>query len=279
MKFAAFEPIDLKSNIINFDADELYVSQIVPDHNQARKNFDERLLNELAASIRKHGVIQPIIVRKLANTNMYELIAGERRWRAAKLVGLEKIPVIIKEYDSASRRAVGLIENIQRENLNPLELAQAIQCLLEECAMTHNQIAESIGKSRATVSNLLRLLNLENEVKTMINAGLLEMGHARALLSLNSNQQIAIAKVIVNKALSVRETEKIAQKIKQKPITTIEAINTELEDKIQQWNKVLAQKLSVEVRIHLNKRGEGRVVIPINSLDEIEWLVEHIRTT
>ena len=163
MKFPAFEAINLK-NTQSFEVTDLYLSQIEPDKNQSRKNFSENSLEELSVSIRQHGIIQPILVRDIDKGKKYQIIAGERRWRAAKMIGLEKIPVIIKEYDKANRMAVSLIENIQREELNPLEEAQAIQRLLKDCHMTHCQVAESLGKSRTTVTNLLRLLVLEGKV-------------------------------------------------------------------------------------------------------------------
>ncbi|MEO7048023.1 MAG: ParB/RepB/Spo0J family partition protein, partial [Ferruginibacter sp.] len=240
MKFPAFEPIDLKNKPQSFEAVDLYLSQIEPDKNQPRKNFDENALEELASSIRQHGVIQPILVRDIDKGKKYQIIAGERRWRAAKIVGLEKIPAIIKEYNKANRMAVSLIENIQRENLNPLEEAQAIHTLLEECYMTHNQVAESLGRSRTTVTNLLRLLALTDKVKEMINSGLLEMGHARALLSLTSDQQIAVAQVIIGKSLSVRETEKIVQRMNAPQKKKETFITPEFEKKAQDWNKRLA---------------------------------------
>src|SRR5205085_10403649 len=207
MKFPAFEPIDLSNNAQTFEAIDLYLSQIEADSNQPRKIFSEDTLEELAISIKNHGVIQPIIVRNIDGGRKYQIIAGERRWRAAKMAGLEQIPAIIKEYDSVQRMAVSLIENIQRENLNPLEEAQAIQSLLSECDMTHNEVAESIGRSRTTVTNSLRLLTLTREVKVMVNAGFLEMGHARALLCLPNVQQIEAAELVILKKLSVRETE------------------------------------------------------------------------
>lgn len=280
MKFPAFEPIDLKSNPYVFETVELELSRIVPDVNQPRKNFDTSSLEELALSIKQYGIIQPIIVKKLERSDKYQLIAGERRWRASKLAGLEKIPAIIREYDKSDRMAVALIENIQRESLNPLEEAQAIQSLLEECSMTHSQVAESIGKSRATVSNQLRLLSLHEEVKIALQSRLLEMGHARALLTLDANQQKIVAKQTIDRKLSVRETEKLVQKIKF-PISNsdIKYNDPILEKKIQYWIGVLRQRLSSKVKIQLNNKGEGSVVIPVNSPDEIEWLVELINSS
>jgi len=280
MKFPAFEPIDLKSNAEVFDTVELLLSRIVPDINQPRKNFDACSLEELAISIKKYGIIQPIIVKKIEHSDKYQLIAGERRWRASKLAGLEKIPAIIREYDKSDRMSVALIENIQRENLNPLEEAQAIQSLLEECSMTHSQVAESIGKSRAAVSNQLRLLNLHEEVKIALQSRLLEMGHARALLTLDDNQQKLVAKQTIDKKLSVRETEKLVQKLKFPILNNdIKYNDPVLDQKIQYWVRVLRERLSSKVKIKLNNKGEGSVVIPVNSPDEIEWLVKLINSS
>lgn len=276
MKFPAFEPIDLKNTAQSFEAVDLLLSQIKPDKNQPRKNFDDASLEELALSIKQHGVIQPIIVRNIDADKKYQIIAGERRWRAAKIAGLEKIPAIIKEYDKANRMAVSLIENIQRENLNPLEEAQAIQSLLDECYMTHSQVAESLGRSRTTVTNLLRLLALTNQVKEMITTGLLEMGHARALLSLSSEQQIDVAALIVSKSLSVRETEKIVQRINVPPLKHETVLTPLFEKKIKDWNVRLSRQLSSKVNVQFNSEGKGRVVIHFDSVEEADWLMDHL---
>lgn len=272
MKFPAFEPIDLKEGLDSIEAVQLALTKIVPDKNQPRKMFDENALEELASSIKQHGVIQPIIVRQFEN-GKFQIVAGERRWRASKLAGLEKIPVIIKEYDQSNKLAVSLIENIQRESLNPLEEAEAIQSLLVECNMTHNQVAENIGRSRTSVTNLLRLLALTPQVKVMINANLLEMGHARALLGLNGNQQIETAELIVKQSLSVRETEKLINKIneaKDKP-TVIRKL--EFEKKACEWKSDLSKRFSSKVKVHVNSEGKGRFVIPFDSVEEAEWIM------
>ena len=254
----------------------LFIDDIKPRENQPRKIFKEASLEELTQSIKSKGVIQPIVVRSMGN-NFYEIIVGERRWRAAKRAGLEKIPVIIRDYNKSDGMAVALIENIQRENLNSLEEAEALRSLIEECAMTHNQVAVSIGRSRTTVSNLLRLLDLTQEVKLMINSGLLEMGHARALLSLNDDRQIEAAKLIISKSLSVRETEKFIRKMNTAPEKSAELIDAAFEIKAQTWKDVLAKQFSSRVNIHLNPKGKGRVVIHFNSIEEADWLMEHLR--
>jgi len=277
MKFPAFEPINLKNIPQSFEAVDLYLSQIEPDKNQSRKNFNENTLEELASSIRQYGVIQPILVRETDKDKKYQIIAGERRWRATKLAGLEKIPAIIKEYNTVNRMAVALIENIQRENLNPLEEAHAIQSLLEECYMTHSQVAESVGKSRTTITNLLRLLTITSEVKEMINSGLLEMGHARALLSLSGEQQIHAANLIIHKSLSVRETEKLVQRMRMPEKKQEILVTSVLEAKAKEWSLQLSKKLSSKVNMRFSAEGKGRVVIYFDSIEEADWLMEHLK--
>jgi ParB family chromosome partitioning protein len=278
MKFPAFEPINLQNDIQSLEAIDLRLSQIEPDENQARKFFCDTSLEELASSIRQHGVIQPILVREIdPRGNKYQIIAGERRWRAAKIVGLEKIPAIIRKYDKANGMAVSLIENIQRENLNPLEEAQAIQRLLEECYMTHSDVAETLGRSRTTVTNLLRLLTLTDEVKEMLNSKLLEMGHARALLSLSSEQQADTAKMITRKSLSVRETEKLVQRLNMPQNKQEFLITSQFEKKTNDWMAQLSKQLSSKVNMHFNSDGKGRVVINFDSLEEADWLMAHLK--
>ncbi|HHY0177216.1 TPA: ParB/RepB/Spo0J family partition protein [Legionella pneumophila] len=278
MKFPAFEPINLQNDIQSLEAIDLRLSQIEPDENQARKFFCDTSLEELASSIRQHGVIQPILVREIdPRRNKYQIIAGERRWRAAKIVGLEKIPAIIRKYDKANGMAVSLIENIQRENLNPLEEAQAIQRLLDECYMTHSDVAETLGRSRTTVTNLLRLLTLTDEVKEMLNAKLLEMGHARALLSLSSEQQADTAKIIIRKSLSVRETEKLVQRLNMPQNKQDFFLTPQFEKKTNDWMAQLSKQLSSKVNMHFNSDGKGRVVINFDSLEEADWLMAHLK--
>ena len=189
---------------------EIDIDQIQRGRFQPRQNFDQQALQELADSIRSQGIVQPVVLRPEANH--YELVAGERRWRAAQLAGLQKVPAVIRELDAKSAAAIALIENIQREDLNPLEEATAFHRLIEEFDLTHQQVADSVGRSRAAVSNLLRLLDLAEPVKKQVIKGLLNMGHARALLSLIRHDQIEIAKLVVNRGLSVRETELLVKK-------------------------------------------------------------------
>ena len=273
MKFPAFEPIDFSNDAQSFEAIDLCLSKIEPDKNQPRKIFTEETLEELATSIKNHGVIQPIIVRDIDNGKKYQIIAGERRWRAARMAGLEKIPAIVREYDNVQRMAVSLIENIQRENLNPLEEAQAIQSLLGECDMTHNEVADSIGRSRTTVTNILRLLSLTREVKVMVNSGLLEMGHARALLSLSGAQQIKAAETVIHKNLSVRETEKIAQCMTMCKPEKVNSVRQEYISKAATWNTQLSKKFSSNVNVNFKSDGKGKLVFQFESIEEAEWLI------
>ena len=258
--------------------DSLPIDTIKPRGDQPRKTVNDSSLNELAQSIKSQGVIQPIIVRSTEN-GLYEIIAGERRWRAAQKAGLDKIPAIIREYNKADGLAVALIENIQRENLNPLEEAQAIQSLLDECDMTHAKVAESIGKSRSTVSNMLRLLDLNEAVKTMMHSGLLEMGHARALLILNAEQQVEAATLVVGNALSVRETEKLVQRLISPKEKNLSDINPIFEKKAALWKAHLSRMLSSNVNVHINHEGKGKVVINFDSIEEADWMIKQIGST
>lgn len=275
MKFPAFEPISLVNHEPEQEIIDIPLNHIIPDENQPRKVFSEHSLDELAASIRQHGLIQPIIVRK--DGNKYILIAGERRWRAANRAQLKTIPAIVREYSKASRMAITLIENIQRENLNPLEEAQAINDLLTECNMTHTQVAESIGRSRTTVTNFLRLLNLEFAVKQMIMHGQLEMGHARALLGLNGDQQIYAANLIINKKLSVRETEKLVQKQQVPQQKSDSKINLAFDEELDAWMQKLPKSISNKISVQINNDGKGRISIKFNSLKEAEWVMKNIK--
>ena len=243
---------------------------------QPRTRMDEAALQELAASIRMHGVMQPLLVRAIG-TNRYEIIAGERRFRAAQLAGLDEVPVLVREVSDQNALAMALIENIQREDLNPLEEAQAIRRLLDEFQYTHEQASEAIGRSRSATSNLLRLLNLAEPVQTMLLAGDLEMGHARALLALERAQQILAANRVVEKRLSVRDTEKlVAQAAAEsagtpgtpsggRPRRSVDADLARLQEQ-------LADHLNAPVELHANARGKGRLVIHFDSVEQFEGL-------
>ncbi len=234
---------------------ELGVDQIQRGNYQPRQHFDEQALQELADSISAQGVIQPIVVRPQGSH--YELIAGERRWRAAQIAGLQTIPVVIRDLDSKSAAAIALIENIQREDLNPLEESQALMRLIEEFDLTHQQVADSVGRSRAAVSNLLRLLDLADPVKDQVNRGLLDMGHARALLALIRHDQIEVAVIVVNRGLSVRETEALVKKtLNGQDQKSVEGTQVKDPD-IVRLEARISEKLGAGVQVKPRKKGAG----------------------
>ncbi|MEJ2395391.1 MAG: ParB/RepB/Spo0J family partition protein [Candidatus Thiodiazotropha sp.] len=244
---------------------------------QPRREFDADALRELADSIAAQGVIQPIVVRPVEN-DRYELIAGERRWRAAQQAGLDEIPVVIKDVTEEAAMAMGLIENIQREDLNPLEEANALSRLLHEFGLTHQEVAKAVGKSRTTVTNLLRLLELNEEVKQMVESHRLEMGHARALLGLQGEAQTQAANQVMKQGLSVRETERLVRRLQgegdeSKPKRAIPAADPDVRRLITD----LSEKLGAKVDLQQGAKGNGKLVIGYNSLDELEGILSHIK--
>ncbi len=239
---------------------------------QPRKDMNPETLKELADSIKAQGIIQPIVVRLIAG-QQYEIIAGERRWRAAQLAALQEVPVVIKQLDDRNVMAVALIENIQREDLNALEEAEALRRLLDEFEMTHQQIAEAVGKSRATVSNLLRLLDLHSDVKKLLEKGLIEMGHARALLSLQDDKQMEIATKVVEKGLTVRAVEKLIKEQGKDKSVEAKQVDTDtlrLQDE-------LSEKTGAKVIIRHQHNGRGKLVFSYTSLEELEGIIGRIR--
>ena len=245
---------------------------------QPRRDFDPEGLRELADSISAQGVIQPIVVRALAG-GRYEILAGERRWRASQQAGLSEIPVVIREADDQSAMAIALIENIQRADLNPLEEASALQRLLGEFGLTHAQIAEAIGRSRASVTNLLRLLELNDDVKRALERGQVEMGHARALLGIKGPRQSAAATQVMSRGLSVRETERLVRQIQQEEEgrTTPVARPGAVDPDVRRLQDDLADRLGAQVQIQPGNRGGGRLVIAYHSLDELDGILAHIK--
>jgi ParB family chromosome partitioning protein len=241
---------------------------------QPRRHFDEEKLQELADSIAAQGVVQPIVVRPVGN--VYEIVAGERRWRAAQLAGLHEIPAVIREVDDQAAMAMGLIENIQRDDLNPLEEAGALHRLLEEFGLTHQEIAQAVGKSRTTVTNLLRLLELEPEVKAWLDQGKMEMGHARAILGVTGELQVEAANQVVRNGLSVRETERLVRRLQgqeAKPARREKVVDPN----IRSLEQDLTEKLGARVQLQSGSKGKGKLVIKYNSLDELEGILEHIQ--
>jgi ParB family transcriptional regulator, chromosome partitioning protein len=241
---------------------------------QPRKDMNPEKLQELADSIKAQGIIQPIVVREL-DKNKYEIVAGERRWRAAQLAGLQQVPVVVKDIDDRATMAIALIENIQRQDLNPLEEAEALKRLLDEFTMTHQQIADAVGKSRVTVTNLLRLMELHPEVKKLLISGQLEMGHARAILSLEGTRQLAAAQKIAKEGLTVRMAEKLVKEAQQAE-TKPQKVKTVDHDTLRLQSELTA-KLGAKVVIEHKDNGAGKLVIAYASLEELDGILEQIR--
>lgn len=244
---------------------------------QPRRDFDPDSLRELADSIAAQGVIQPIVVRPIGE-GRYEIVAGERRWRASQQAGLREIPVVVRDVDEQAAIAIALIENIQRADLNPLEEAEALARLLTEFGLTHQQVAEAVGKSRTTVTNLLRLLELNDEVKGYLRGGRLEMGHARALLGLRGPQQSRAAGEVVARGLSVRETERRVRRLQLEGEETPRTLpRVEPDPDVRRLQDDLTDRLGARVLIQQGRRGAGRLVIAYNSLDELDGILGHIK--
>lgn len=240
---------------------------------QPRNDMNPDALEDLANSIRSQGVIQPIVVRHLLG-GRYEIVAGERRWRASQLAGLNEIPAIIKDIPDDAAVAIALIENIQRENLNPIEEASALQRLLQEFSLTHQQAADAVGKSRASVTNLLRLLTLAPEIRTMLEHGDIEMGHARALLTLDEAAQVDAAQAIINKNLSVRETEELVRRMQ---MPNLPAMPKAIDPDVRRLQQDLSVRLKLAVAINCNAKGKGKVVIRYNDLTELDAILEYFQ--
>ena len=252
---------------------DLDVGQLQPGKYQPRAHMDQASLTALADSIKSQGVMQPIIVRKLQQ-NGYEIIAGERRWRAAQIAGLKQVPVVIREVADEAALAMALIENIQREDLNPIEEALGIQRLINEFAMTHEGAAEAVGRSRSAVSNLLRLLNLPKTVQDMVLQGTLDMGHARALLPLATAKQLEAAHEITHKGLSVREAEKLVAKLL-KPEVPKKHLGPDRDT--MRLQEDLAEKLGAKVTIKHDKKGAGQLIIDYADLAQLDGLIQRIK--
>jgi len=249
---------------------------------QPRVDIRQDTLEDLASSIRAQGVVQPIVARPIEGgegSQRYEIVAGERRWRAAQMAGLDKIPAVVKDIPDEAAIAMALIENIQRENLNPLEEARAIERLIREFELTHTQAAEAVGRSRAAVSNLLRLRDLSDKVKPMLESRQLEMGHARALLAIsNAVQQHDAARQVVKKGLSVRETERLVRRMLDKAGTKkVPKPAAEGNADIRRLELEVSEKIGAKVSVNHTPKGSGKVVISYNSLDELDGILKHIK--
>lgn len=254
---------------------ELKVSQLKPGKYQPRSHMDSESLNELAASIKAQGIMQPILVREMDDEN-YEIIAGERRWRASQIAGLTHVPVLVRSVPDNVALAMALIENIQRENLNPLEEAAGIQRLIDEFEMTHQLAADAVGRSRSAASNLLRLLKLPQDVQNMMLNGKLDMGHARALLGLDNGSQIAVANKICMENLSVRETEKLIQKLQRPEAEIPKKKNIQSRDVIRLQDE-LSECIGANVTIKEKKKGAGQLVIEFSSHEQLEELIVNLQ--
>ena len=251
----------------------LPVARIRPGRYQPRTRMDQQALAELAASIRSQGLMQPVLVRPVER-DVYELIAGERRWRAAQMAGLSEVPALVREVPDESALALSLIENIQREDLNPLEEAAGLQRLLDEFKMTHEQAADAVGRSRSATTNLLRLLKLARPVQDLVMEGALEMGHARALIALEAARQIEVARRVAAKGLSVRDTEAMVQKM----LRGAAGPRRKRGDRdLARLEEELAERLGTSVEIKASRKGRGKLIVHYASLDHLEQLLKKLR--
>ncbi len=254
----------------------LPVEKISKGEYQPRLSIDPDALQELAESIKAQGVVQPVVVRRLDAGN-YELIAGERRWRASQIAGLHTIPAIVRDIPDQAAAAMSLIENIQREDLNSLEEAIAMNRLISDFGLTHQQTAESVGRSRTAVSNLLRLLDLEDATKELLDTRKIDMGHARALLALNGSLQVETANKVAKAQMSVRETEKLVKKLISTDDTEKKKAPTKKALEVEKLEESLSQTLGANVNIQYNTKGKGKLVVEYNNLDELDGILEHIK--
>ena len=253
---------------------KLPIEWLKPGKYQPRKDMSQDALDDLASSIRSQGVIQPIVVRQIGEQS-YEIIAGERRWRASQLAQLDVIPCIIKDVPDEAAVAIALIENIQREDLNAMEEAIALQRLLSEFELTHQQVADAVGKSRASVTNLLRLNQLNDDVKLLLEHGDIEMGHARALLALDSFQQSDTARIVAAKQMTVRDTENLVRRLLE---PAPEATPKVKDPDVSSLEQRLSERFAAPVEINYNKKGKGNLVISYSSLDELEGILSKLQS-
>jgi len=253
---------------------QLPVSALKPGKYQPRTRMDETSLAELAASIKARGVIQPIVARAVGGSQ-YEILAGERRWRAARIAGLESVPAVVRDVPDEAALGIGLIENIQREDLNPLEEASGLKRLIDEFRLTHEQVAGAIGRSRAGVTNLLRLLDLAPAVQAMLLDGKIDMGHARALLALSKSRQVEVAEQVAAKGLSVRDAERLVQMATQPPAAAKPAFKLDADSRRLQ--EELSESLGASVHLKPRASGKGSVVIDYSSLDELSGIVKRLK--
>lgn len=272
---AASEVVATPEKLSDGTLKELPVEFLQRGKYQPRRDMHPEALEELAESIKAQGVMQPIVVRPIGE-NKYEIIAGERRWRATQLAGLDKIPVVIRDVPDETAIAMALIENIQREDLNPMEEALALKRLQDEFELTHQEVADAVGKSRATVTNLLRLINLTEEVKRLLEHGDLEMGHARCLLTLDSSDQLSVARQIVAKGLSVRQAETLARKTQQEAQNDKSEKPVKLDPDLKKLEESLGEHVGVPVMVQHTAKGKGKLTFKYNSLDELDGILNRL---
>ncbi|TFH75527.1 ParB/RepB/Spo0J family partition protein [Gammaproteobacteria bacterium LSUCC0112] len=266
---------DSSNGLVDSELRHLPIDLIQRGKYQPRTDMHEEALQELADSIKVQGVMQPIVVRPVSG-DRFEIIAGERRWRATQIAGLDTIPAVIRLVGDESAIAMALIENIQRENLNPIEEAMALKRLQEEFSLTQQEVAEAVGKSRTTVTNLLRLMSLNHDVRLMLERGDIEMGHAKALLGLQPEQQSEASKAVAGKGLSVRQTEAMVRKLLDtKPVEKQEG--SRLDPDITRLEESLSERIGAKVEIQHSSKGSGKVTLRYNSLDELDGILAHIR--
>ena len=269
------EKVSVKATPMN-RMDEIAISEIIPNPTQPRTKFDDEALQELADSIRQLGVIQPITVKK-ADDGKYIIISGERRWRASQMVGLESLPAYIREADDENLHAMALVENIQRQDLNAIEIALGMQRLIEECGLTQEAMADKVGKKRSTVSNYMRLLNLPNEVQLALKEGLITMGHAKAIAGIEADKQVWALKRCIKKALSVRQAEEMARKLAEQSGDKVEIIEEEYPESYSRLVEQLEPYFSDNISIKRGKSGGGKIVIDFANDEEIEQFIERLR--
>ena len=267
------DKVSVKATPMNQMA-EIAVSEIIPNPTQPRTQFDDEALAELASSISQLGIIQPITVKK-GEGGKYIIISGERRWRASQMVGLETLPAYIREADDENLHAMALVENIQRQDLNAIEIALSMQRLIDECGLTQEAMAEKVGKKRSTVSNYMRLLNLPNEVQLALKEGLISMGHAKAIAGIDAEKQVWALKKCIKKALSVRQAEELARKLAEQGDTT-PALEEEYPESYSRLVEKLERLFSENISIKRSKNGGGKIVIDFTSDEEIDTFIERL---
>ena len=269
------EKVSVKATPMN-RMDEIAISQIIPNPTQPRTKFDDEALQELADSIRQLGVIQPITVKK-ADDGKYIIISGERRWRASQMVGLESLPAYIREADDENLHAMALVENIQRQDLNAIEIALGMQRLIEECGLTQEAMADKVGKKRSTVSNYMRLLNLPDQVQLALKEGLITMGHAKAIAGIDADKQLWALKKCIKKAMSVRQAEEMARKLAEMGGAKAEGTEEEYPESYSRLVEKLEPFFSENISIKRGKNGGGKIVIDFANDEEIEQFIERLQ--